>query len=75
MKTIGIIGGMAWPSSATYYQLINQLVAQKLGPSHCANIILVQTDFDKIKTWAAEGRWKEFGETLIFLARQLEKAF
>lgn len=74
MKTIGIIGGLLWPSSASYYQRINQLVAQKAGAFHCANLVLVQTDFDTIKNWAAEGRWDEIGKALASAARQLESA-
>ncbi|KAJ5586498.1 hypothetical protein VI817_008275 [Penicillium citrinum] len=74
MKTIGIIGGMGWPSSLAYYEKINLLVAEKLGAGHCANLILVQTDFARLTTYAAEGRWDMVGEGIVTLAKQLENA-
>jgi aspartate racemase len=46
VKTIGIVGGMAWPSSAICYRTINELVAKRLGGMHCARLVLAQTDFD-----------------------------
>ncbi|GLI79955.1 hypothetical protein PoHVEF18_008303 [Penicillium ochrochloron] len=72
MKTIGIIGGLAWPSTITYYQVINQLVAEKLGPLHCANLILVQTDFNQIVNWLESDQWGKVADALLSLARQLE---
>ncbi|KAJ4165072.1 hypothetical protein LMH87_006719 [Akanthomyces muscarius] len=70
-KTIGIIGGMGWPSSEAYYKLCNQLVSDRLGPLHCANLVLIQTDFDKINAWEAAGRWDLFGNLLVSLAQRL----
>ncbi|KAK3181988.1 hypothetical protein K4F52_006727 [Lecanicillium sp. MT-2017a] len=74
MKTIGIIGGLPWPSTTAYYQRINQLVAQKLGPFHCAKLVLVQTDFDAIKKAAAGDQWDDIGKLLVSSAKQLEDA-
>lgn len=74
MKTIGIIGGLAWPSTITYYQNINRLVSEKLGPLHCANLILVQTDFDQIVNWLESDQWGKVADALLSLARQLERA-
>ena len=45
MKTIGLIGGMSWESSQVYYQIINQIVRQKLGGLLSAKIILYSVDF------------------------------
>lgn len=58
MKTIGIIGGVAWPSSIVYYQIINQLIADRLGGNglHCAKLVLAQTDFEEVERRQTEGR-------------------
>ena len=60
MKTIGIVGGIAWPSSIVYYRIINELVAQRLGDSglHSASLVLVQTDFEEVERNQREGRWE-----------------
>ncbi|KAJ5112246.1 aspartate racemase [Penicillium argentinense] len=72
MKTIGIIGGIAWPSTITYYQDINRLIAEKLGPQHCAKLMLVQTDYDQMKKYFDDDAWDKVAETLLSLAQQLE---
>ena len=56
MKTIGIVGGIAWPSSIIYYQTINSLVARQMGGEglHCAKLVLAQTDFEEIVDVHAE---------------------
>ena len=56
MKTIGIVGGIAWPSSIVYYRIINELVAQRLGDSglHSASLVLAQTDFEQIERISAK---------------------
>ena len=55
MKTIGIVGGIAWPSSIVCYRIINELVAQRLGDGglHSANLVLAQTDFEQDRTPSA----------------------
>ena len=40
MKTIGLIGGMSWESTATYYRIINRLVRERLGGFHSAKCVL-----------------------------------
>ncbi|WP_245498989.1 hypothetical protein [Rhizobium leguminosarum] len=59
MKTIGIVGGVAWPSSIIYYQTINELIAKRMGGSgrHCAKLVMAQTDFDEVERRQVEGRW------------------
>ena len=49
MKTIGLIGGMSWESTVTYYQLINETVKRELGGFHSAKILLYSVDFDEIE--------------------------
>ena len=45
MKTIGLIGGMSWESTVTYYQVINDTVKEKLGGLHSAKIVLYSVGF------------------------------
>jgi aspartate racemase len=51
LKTIGIVGGLAWPSTAIYYRTINELVARRLGGLHCARLVLAQTDFEEVERY------------------------
>lgn len=50
MKTIGLLGGLSWPSTIEYYTLINQMVAEKLGDYHSAKILLKSVDYHHMKT-------------------------
>src|SRR5262245_47275572 len=74
MRTIGLIGGMSWQSSKTYYDRINQLVADRLGGAHSAKLIVFSLDFDPIARMQAEARWEEAGAVLADAARKLELA-
>ncbi|GEL77572.1 aspartate/glutamate racemase family protein [Tenuibacillus multivorans] len=74
MKTIGIIGGMSWESSATYYRLINEKVNEQLGGLHSAKCILYSVDFYDIERWQSEGDWWKAGDSLWYAARSLELA-
>ncbi|GES57146.1 amino acid racemase [Aspergillus terreus] len=76
MKTIGIIGGIAWPSTASYYRTINELTAKRMGGSgvHCAKLVLIQTDFDEIENLQQAGQWDKLAELLGELASRLEAA-
>tara|TARA_R110002096_G_C14481976_1_gene713930 strand:- start:850 stop:1005 length:156 start_codon:yes stop_codon:yes gene_type:complete len=49
MKTIGLIGGMSWESTQTYYRLINQKVREQLGGLHSAKVVLCSLDFAEIE--------------------------
>ena len=51
MKTIGLIGGMSWESTASYYQLINETIKEKLGGLHSAKILLYSVDFAEIERY------------------------
>ena len=72
MKTIGIIGGMSWESSAQYYALINRGVRDRLGPAHSAQILLHSLDFGPIAEAQSAGDWDELAEVLADSARSLE---
>lgn len=74
MKTIGLIGGMSWESTVSYYQTINRIVAAHLGGLHSAKILLYSVDFAEIEQLQMAGRWTEAGELLAEIAARLEAA-
>jgi len=74
MKTIGLIGGMSWESTAHYYQSINEGVKQRLGGLHSAQIVLYSVDFHDIERLQHAGKWDEAGACLAQAARSLEAA-
>ncbi len=74
MKTIGLIGGMSWESSANYYRTINQLVKQRLGGFHSAKIVMVSVDFAEIEALQQTGEWDKTGVILANAAITLEQA-
>ena len=74
MKTLGLIGGMSWESTADYYALLNRLTRARLGGSHSAPLILWSVDFEPITHMQAEGRWDEAAQILVEAARRLEQA-
>ena len=74
LKTIGLIGGMSWESTVTYYKIINETVKEKLGRLHSAKCILYSVDFQEIEECQANGNWEKSGEILGEAAYNLEKA-
>jgi aspartate racemase len=74
MKTIGLIGGMSWESTSSYYRAINQGVKQALGGFHSAKIAIVSVDFAEIQRLQQQGKWSETGNLLAAAARQVEAA-
>ncbi len=74
MKTIGLIGGMSWESSAEYYRLINTRVKERLGGFHSAKCVLVSVDFAEVETLQRENRWAESAQLLVGAALSLERA-
>ena len=74
LKTIGLIGGMSWESTVTYYKIINETVKEKLGGLHSAKCILYSVDFQEIEECQANGNWEKSGEILGAAAYNLEKA-
>lgn len=71
MKTIGLIGGMSWESSAEYYRLINQGMKSRLGGHRNARSIMATVCFEEIKHLQHEGRWDELGQQMQQAARQV----
>ncbi len=74
MKTLGLIGGMSWESTVTYYQIINQTVKEQLGGFHSAPLILYSLDFAEIEALQAAGDWAKSGEILRGAAQKLQAA-
>lgn len=74
MKTIGLIGGMSWESTATYYQVINETIQKELGGLHSAKCLLYSVDFQEIEEYQSTGQWDKSGEVLSTAAISLEKA-
>jgi len=74
MKTIGLVGGMSWESSAHYYRLLNEAVKARLGGLHSARCILASVDFGEIEPLQRAGRWEELGRILNRSALGLERA-
>ncbi|MFB6805679.1 aspartate/glutamate racemase family protein [Streptomyces sp. NPDC056387] len=74
MKTIGLLGGMSWESTAEYYRLLNELTRDRLGGLHSARCVLYSVDFAEIEQLQAQGRWAEAGELLAAAAQRLEAA-
>ncbi|MBQ7487023.1 MAG: aspartate/glutamate racemase family protein [Clostridia bacterium] len=74
MKTIGLIGGMSWESTLTYYKIINETISEKLGGLHSAKILLYSVDFDEIERCQSSGDWAKSAEILGDAAKRLEGA-
>ena len=74
MQTIGLVGGMSWESTVTYYQIINETVKQELGGLHSAKILLYSVDFAEIEACQASGDWEKSAALLSDAAVSLERA-
>ena len=74
MKTLGLIGGMSWESSALYYRQINEAVRQRLGGLHSAKLVLLSVDFAEIEALQRAGDWAQAGVLLADAAQRLQGA-
>lgn len=74
MKTIGLIGGMSWESSAVYYKIINKKVNNALGGFHSCKSIMVSIDFAEIEKFQQLNNWDALDKMMIKTAKQLEVA-
>ncbi|ESZ44398.1 aspartate racemase [Mesorhizobium sp. L2C054A000] len=72
MKTLGLLGGMSWESTAIYYRLLNEIVRERLGGLHSAKLLLHSFDFAEIAERQHHGDWDGAGELLADAARKLE---
>jgi aspartate racemase len=73
LKTIGLIGGLSWESSAEYYRIINQTVQKKLGGLHSAKSLLYSFDFAQIEELQHQGEWESATQMMLDAARSLQK--
>lgn len=74
MKTIGLIGGMSWGSTVTYYKLINETIQKELGGFHSAKILLYSVDFAEIEECQTNGDWDKSAAILAEAAVNLQRA-
>jgi aspartate racemase len=74
MKTIGMIGGMSWESSALYYRIINREAQTRLGGVHSARTLMFSFDFAEMAALQREGKWREADDRMAAAAVTLEKA-
>ncbi|KAJ4316200.1 hypothetical protein N0V84_007982 [Fusarium piperis] len=72
MKTLGLLGGMSWESTTTYYQEINRRVRQVQGGLHSARCIIFSFDFAEIEKLQHAGKWDEAGALLDDAASRLK---
>lgn len=74
MKTIGLLGGMSWESTAEYYRIVNETVRERLGGYHSARVLLDSVDFAEIETLQASGDWDRAADVLAAHALALQGA-
>src|SRR6266496_2595715 len=73
MRMIGLLGGMSWESTVTYYQELNRGVRDRLGGLHSAPCLLSSVDFAEIERMQERGEWTDAGQYLARYARNLER--
>jgi|GEM_PF-5786069 Aspartate racemase len=73
MKTIGLIGGMSWESTAEYYRIINEAIRERLGGSHSAKIVLYSVEFEEVREYHHKGKWDEATMLMIDAAKRVER--
>ena len=73
MRTIGLIGGMSWESSAQYYRIINQEVRERLGGVHSAKSLMFSVDFGEIERLQHDAQWSLLTGRMIDAAQRLER--
>ena len=74
MRTIGLLGGMSWESTATYYRVINETMRERLGGLHSARLLLHSVEFHEMGALQREGRWEEMASILGDAGRGLRLA-
>ena len=74
MKTIGLLGGMSWESTALYYKLINEEIKKQLGGLHSAKVVIYSVDFDEIEKLQHLGAWDETAKILGEAAKNIQNA-
>jgi aspartate racemase len=73
MKTIGMLGGLSWESSAEYYRIVNETVRGRCGGLHSAQVLLWSFDFAEIEQLQHAGKWDKATERMVDAAQRLER--
>ena len=73
MRTIGLIGGMSWESSAEYYRIVNETVKERLGGLHSAQVLLYSVDFAAIEELQHAGEWERAADWAMRAAEQARR--
>lgn len=74
MKTIGLLGGMSWESTALYYKQINEEIKKRLGSLHSAKVVIYSVDFDEIEKLQHSGNWDKTAEILTDASKNIQNA-
>ena len=74
MKTLGLLGGMSWESTADYYTLINEGIKENLGGLHSAKILMYSVDFAELAECLANDDWNKIGDILVRAAKNIEQS-
>jgi aspartate racemase len=74
MRTLGLLGGMAWPSTLDAYRRLNEQIGARLGGHHSAELLVWSVDFARVESLQTAGRWDEAGTLLADGAARLEQA-
>jgi aspartate racemase len=74
MKVIGLLGGMSWESTASYYRLLNTAIKEQLGGLHSAKVIVYSVDFHEVERLQRSAEWDAAGALLADAAKALEAA-
>lgn len=74
MKTVGLLGGMSWESTVTYYQILNRAAKERLGGFHSAKLLMYSVDFAELEEAMGQGDWARIAGILTEAAMRLEQA-
>jgi aspartate racemase len=74
MKTIGLIGGLSWQSTHTYYHIINTEMNKILGKNHSAKILMYSFDFEEIEFLQKQSEWDKLNDLMAHAGKIMENA-
>lgn len=74
MRKVGLIGGMSWFSTRTYYEHINRIVQKRAGERHSAPLLIESLDFGSLQRLSSAEEWTQAVDVLAKSAKRLEKA-
>jgi len=74
MRTIGLIGGLSWQSTQTYYYIINTEINTRLGKNHSASIVMYSFDFEEIELLQNNSDWNRLNDLMADAGQRLADA-